>query len=237
LEFVKYNPTTESPEFISLKRLDGMVENRYTSLQKLLVSTDSDNQPWLYVGYDYHSLDSFNPEFYLRDNRFSNVDPNAHGEVAKFALGTAGTFLPFSKAPLGASLNTYRYGFSVGDLAVGEVNIGGGGDDMVAINTLNNARLGLATELDDGKLLHISPFDPQQANSSLDNNSQPPTIIVQGIDYFTPGYKIAVLEDGIVAATVPGKNYIARFQKNTLNPLLFGWQELAPLSTPGDVIL
>jgi hypothetical protein len=121
---------------------------------------------------------------------------------------------------------------------VGEVNIGGGGDDVVGINTLNNqTRLGLATELDDGKLLHTSPFYLEQAHSSLDNNSQPPTIIVQGIDYFTPGYKIAVLEDGIVAATVPGKNYIARFQKNTLNPLLFGWQELAPLSTPGDVIL
>jgi RHS repeat-associated protein len=235
LQFVKYNKTDKSTQIDNPQRLDSFVENRYTSLQKLLINEDANGKPWVYVGYDFHSLDSFNPVFYLRDNRYSNVDPDAHGMVAKFALDSEGKFSLFSKAPLGDSLNAYRYGFSVGDIDVGAVNTGK--DDVIAINTINNRnRLGLAQELNDGKLFHISPFNTPKGHSTEDTNAQPGTILVQGVDYFTPGYKIAILDDGTVAATVPGKNLIALFKKSALNPLILDWDESTPqLVTQGDV--
>jgi RHS repeat-associated protein len=45
-----------------------------------------------------------------------------------------------------------------------------------------------------------------------------------------------VLDNGIVAATVPGKNLIALFQKSALNPLILDWNESTPqLVTQGDI--
>jgi hypothetical protein len=117
-------------------------------------------------------------------------------------------------------------------MAVGAVN-STSSTDVVAINQISNlTRLGLAKELSDGKLSNVVLLDINNGHSTKDTNAKPPTIIVQGIDYFTPGYKIAILDNKIVAATIPGKNYIALFKKDAV---LFGWEELGTLTTPGDI--
>jgi RHS repeat-associated protein len=174
-----------------------------------------------------------NPEFYLRDNRLSSADLNVRGGVAKFTLGSGGATTLVNKTRMGYRISgngEYFYKpFSVGDLDVGSV--GSSNDDVVAINEAGRyPRLGYARELTDGKLLHISAFHDETGRSSSDDTGTSQAILIPGIDYFPLGYKIAVLDNGVVAATVPGKHQISLFKQISSVPIVFDWQELTDLN-------
>jgi YD repeat-containing protein len=59
-------------------------------------------------------------------------------------------------------------------------------------------------------------------------------VLIPGIDYFPLGYKITALDNGLVAATIPGKHQIALFNQVPVG-LIFNWQEIGNFNTTADV--